>query len=66
MSGGAQYLLAVYIIGHREQPPVRTNAVAEALDRSPSTVTETFQRLDEKELVDYEPYEGVTLTEGGS
>jgi DtxR family Mn-dependent transcriptional regulator len=65
MSGGAQYLLAVYILGHREKPPVQTSAVAEALDRSPATVTETFQRLEEAGLVDYEPYEGVTLTEAG-
>jgi DtxR family Mn-dependent transcriptional regulator len=65
MSGTAQYLLAVYILGHRTDPPIRTNAVAEALDRSPATVTETFQRLDEQGLADYQPYEGVTFTEAG-
>ncbi|MBB6646576.1 metal-dependent transcriptional regulator [Halobellus ruber] len=65
MSGTAQYLLAVYILGHRTDPPIRTTAVAEALDRSPATVTETFQRLDEQGLADHEPYEGVTLTEAG-
>jgi len=65
MSGGAQYLLAVYILGHRDEPPIRTNAVAETLDRSPATVTETFQRLEEAGLVDYEAYEGVTLTDAG-
>lgn len=65
MSGAAQYLLAVYILGQRDEPPIRTTAVAEALDRSPATVTETFQRLDREGLLKYEPYEGVTLTEAG-
>ena len=65
MSGAAQYLLAVYILEHRGDPPIRTNAVAEALDRSPATVTETFQRLDERGVVEYEPYEGVRLTDAG-
>ena len=65
MSGAAQYLLAVYILGHRDAPPIRTNSVAETLDRSPATVTETFQRLDEEGLVDYEAYRGVTLTDSG-
>ncbi len=65
MSGAAQYLLAVYILGHRDEPPIQTNAVAETLDRSPATVTETFQRLNEEDLVEYEPYKGVTLTDAG-
>jgi len=65
MSGAAQYLLAVYILGQQNNPPIRTNAVAETLSRSPATVTETFQRLDEKGVVEYEPYKGVTLTETG-
>ena len=65
MTGAPQYLLAVYILGHRDEEPIRTNAVAETLGRSPATVTETFKRLDESGLVDYEPYEGATLTDAG-
>lgn len=48
-----------------EEPPIRTNAVAETLDRSPAIVTETFQRLDREGLVTYESYKGVTLTDVG-
>ena len=44
---------------------LEVRAVAGELDRSPATVTETFKRLDGEGLVDYEPYEGVTLTEAG-
>jgi DtxR family Mn-dependent transcriptional regulator len=65
MRRGAQYLLAVYILGHRSEPPVQTNAVAEILDRAPATVTETLQRLADDGLLTHEPYEGVTLTESG-
>lgn len=65
MSGAAQYLLAVYILDHRDDEPVRTSDVADTLDRSPGTVTETFQRLDADGLVEYEAYEGVTLTDAG-
>lgn len=65
MSRGEQYLLAVYILGHREEPPVQTNAVADALDRSPATVTEAFQRFEDDGFVEYEPYKGVRLTDEG-
>ncbi|QKG91951.1 metal-dependent transcriptional regulator [Halorubrum salinarum] len=65
MTGAPQYLLAVYILGHRNGEPIGTGAVAEALDRSPATVTETFQRLDDDGLVEYRPYEGATLTDAG-
>ena len=65
MSGAAQYLLAVYILDHRDDEPVRTSDVADTLDRSPGTVTETFQRLDADGLVEDDAYEGVTLTDAG-
>lgn len=62
---GCTVLLAVYILGHQEEPPIRTNAVAEMLYRSPATVTETFQQLDREGLVTYESYKGVSLTNAG-
>jgi DtxR family Mn-dependent transcriptional regulator len=65
MNGGSQYLLALYIAEQGDSPPISSGAVAEALDRSPPTVTERFQRLDEEGLVRYEPYEGATLTPEG-
>ncbi|MDS0260986.1 metal-dependent transcriptional regulator [Haloarcula sp. S1CR25-12] len=65
MRGAPQYLLAIYITQHRQDPPIPSGAIAEMLDRSPAAVTEMCQRLGEKGLVTYEPYEGVTLTESG-
>lgn len=37
---------------------VYPGAVAERLDKSPASVTEMLQRLDDRELVCYEPYNG--------
>jgi len=65
MSGGDQYLLAVYIESQRSGTPVSSGAVAERLDKSPPSVTEMLQRLDDRGLVTYEPYEGATLTNAG-
>jgi len=65
MSGGDQYLLAVYIESQRSGPPVSSGAVADRLDKSPPSVTEMLQRLDDRGLVTYESYEGATLTDVG-
>jgi DtxR family Mn-dependent transcriptional regulator len=65
MSGRPQYLLAIYILEQREEPPVSSGAVASMLDRSPASVSEAFGRLQADGLVDREPYEGVTLNADG-
>lgn len=41
----------MYILGHLDELPVQTSAVAETLNRSPATVTETFQRLEDVGVV---------------
>ena len=64
MADRSEYLLAVYIEQNREAP-VSFERIGELLDRSGSTVTEMCQRLDEEGLLEYEQYEGVTLTEDG-
>ncbi|EMA33582.1 metal-dependent transcriptional regulator [Haloarcula japonica] len=65
MTTAPEYLLAIYIAQHRDDPPVAPGELGEMLDRSPAAVTEMCQRLAEDDLVSYEPYEGVTLTESG-
>ena len=65
MTGAPQYLLAIYIAEHRQDPPVAFGIVADICDRSPASVTEMCQRLDGQGLVIHEPYEGVTLTDEG-
>ena len=65
MTARAQYLLALYIAQHRESPPVSPGVVAEALGRTAGTAVEVFHEFDEEGLVEYEPYQGVELTETG-
>ncbi|MFC7076584.1 metal-dependent transcriptional regulator [Haloarcula halophila] len=65
MTQAPQYLLALYIAQHRDEPPISSGTVAEMLGRSGATTSETFQRLAGHGLVTYEPYEGATLTEDG-
>ena len=65
MSGADQYLLAIYIESERSESPVSSGAVAERLDKSPASVTEMLQRLNDRELVTYGPYNGATLTKAG-
>jgi DtxR family Mn-dependent transcriptional regulator len=65
MSGADQYLLAIHIETERTGAPVASGAIAERVDRSTPSVTEMLQRLDERGLVSYEPYEGATLTDAG-
>ncbi|GAA0203905.1 metal-dependent transcriptional regulator [Halobaculum roseum] len=65
MSGSAQYLLALFICEHRQDPPIRTGTVADRLDRTPASATEMMKDLAEEGYVEYEPYEGATLTEAG-
>lgn len=65
MSGADLYLLAVYMESRRGEPPVASGVVADRLDKSPPSVTEMLQRLDNQGLVVYEPYKGATLTDAG-
>jgi len=65
MSGADQYLLAVYIESERCGAPVSSGTVADRLDKSPASVTEMLQRLADRGVIVYEPYEGATLTNAG-
>jgi len=61
----AQYLVVMYALERAGETPVATGRIAAELDRSPSTATETVQRLAADGLVEYEPYVGVELTDSG-
>jgi Mn-dependent DtxR family transcriptional regulator len=65
MTNATRYLLVLYIAEQQQSAPIAPGYVAEALDRSPSATTEMFQRLADRGLVVYEPYEGATLTDQG-
>ena len=58
------YLKAIYRL-REDGPRVSTNALAERLSIAPASVTGMVKKLAEIKLVDYEPYQGVQLTQGG-
>ncbi|GAB6879016.1 metal-dependent transcriptional regulator [Halorubrum gandharaense] len=59
------YLKAIYVLQTEEGPPVSTSSIAEYLDKTPPTVTDMLGKLDDRGLVDREPYKGVELTAEG-
>ncbi|AEH38204.1 metal-dependent transcriptional regulator [Halopiger xanaduensis] len=65
MTSEPQYLLVVYRASRNAGEPVSPGRVADELDRSPAATTEMLQRLETRGLLEYEPYEGATLTAEG-
>ncbi len=58
------YLKAIFQMS-RHQGRATTQALARRFGVKPATVTQTLRRLADLNLVDYEPYRGVRLTEAG-
>lgn len=59
-----EYIEAIYDVV-QEKGYAKVKDIAERLDVGLSSVTEMFQKLDEKGYIDYKKYSGVTLTEKG-
>jgi len=62
----AQYLTLVYRKQVEDCNRVTTTTVSRVLKVTPATVTESFQKLAKKNLVEYTPYYGIKLTERGT
>lgn len=58
------YLKTIHEL-QREQGKVATSALAERLGVAPASVTGMIKKLAEMQLVAYEPYQGVVLTDAG-
>lgn len=65
-SAEENYLKAIFKIAEQDPGPVLTNALAAAMGTSAASATDMLKRLSDKQLVAYEKYRGVTLTESGS
>ncbi|ARS88643.1 metal-dependent transcriptional regulator [Natrarchaeobaculum aegyptiacum] len=59
------YLTAIYHLEAEHGGSVRTVDISEEIGVTPPTVSSMIDTLDERGLVDYTPYKGVTLTERG-
>jgi Mn-dependent DtxR family transcriptional regulator len=60
-----RYLSAILLVSATSGRPAKTGEVADRLDVNPATVTERLGMLADQGLVDYERYEGATLTDEG-
>lgn len=59
------YLKVIYHLSNVSPKGVNTNAIAAMLDTKASSVTDMLKKLSDKELVTYQKYQGVTLTDSG-
>jgi DtxR family transcriptional regulator, Mn-dependent transcriptional regulator len=59
------YLKVIYHLSLVSPKGINTNAIAGMLETKASSVTDMLKKLAEKDLVSYQKYQGVTLTEKG-
>lgn len=59
------YIKVIYHLSLVSPKGVNTNAIAGMLDTKASSVTDMMKKLSDKDLVTYQKYQGVTLTEKG-
>lgn len=59
------YLKAIFTIADRDDLPIRTNDIAKLLSTKASSVTDMLKKLAEKDLILYERYKPITLSESG-
>lgn len=59
------YLKVIYHLSMVSLSGINTNAIAEMIESKASSVTDMLKKLADKELVNYQKYQGVTLTQKG-
>lgn len=59
------YIKVIYHLSLVSPKGVNTNAIAGMLETKASSVTDMLKKLSDKELVSYQKYQGVTLTDSG-
>ena len=59
------YIKAIYKLSEDGDGAVSTNAIAEVMLTKAASVSDMLRRLNEKEIIHYVKYRGVTLTDSG-
>lgn len=59
------YIKCIYKLWNHSPQEVTTSAIAEVMNTKSATVTDMLKKLSEKNIVKYEKYYGVTMTEKG-
>jgi DtxR family Mn-dependent transcriptional regulator len=62
----ARYLFGIAVLSGSDTERITTGELGEHLDVAPASVTEMVAKLDDRGLVEYERYQGVTLTDDGT
>lgn len=60
------YIKTIFHLGKKGVKDAATNSIAELMETKPSSVTDMIKKLSEKDLVNYRPYQGVSLTPLGN
>ena len=60
------YLKAIYTLSQELERSVSTNDLADEMDTKASSVTDMLKKLNEKDLVNYQKYQGCDLTTKGT
>jgi len=59
------YLKTILSISLRNDDRISTNEIANEIGTSPASVSDMFKKLQEKKLIKYKKYQGVSLTKKG-
>ncbi|WP_372472747.1 metal-dependent transcriptional regulator [Capnocytophaga sp. ARDL2] len=59
------YLKAIYHLSLTEEEGISTNSIASKVDTKASSVTDMLKKLNQKQLINYQKYKGVLLTNLG-
>jgi len=60
-----KYLKTIYMLSAESDHQVNTNAISEHLNTKPASVSDMIKKLAKKEVIDYQKYQGVSITEKG-
>ena len=60
------YLKTIFNLSYPSNEAVATNSIAKTLNTAAASVTDMLKKLSEKDLVKYEKYKGVRLSEAGN
>lgn len=59
------YLKAIFKLVENTDQPVTTNEIADLIKTKAASVTDMLKKLSDKKLINYKPYQGVTLSAQG-
>lgn len=59
------YLKIIFALSYPSSKEISTNDIAKSLEINPASVSDMLKKLQQKKLIDYAKYQGVTLTEEG-